>query len=309
MFNNNGSWRLFRLAGIQVSLHWSWFIAALVSVNTRKDSYSSLIWNLAEYVTLFLIVLLHEFGHALACRQVGGEASRIVLWPLGGVAFVNPPQRPGATLWSIAAGPLVNVILVPVFLLAAVVCQNLGLASGNRDLATWLTAINYINFGLIVFNMMPVYPLDGGQILRCLLWFWLGRTRSLVIASGIGFVGAALLLCWGFSIGSVWMIIIAIFMGMTCRRTWSTARVLSRIGDLPKHEGFACPSCRVAPPIGALWTCHHCRTTFDTFESGAVCPNCQTQFETTACVHCGVSSPIQNWSSSSAHGASQNPNA
>ncbi len=76
--------------------------------------YSSVTWNVLEYLALFLIVMLHEFGHALACRQVGGTANQIVLWPLGGVAYVDPPPRPGATLWSIAAGPLVNVALLPV---------------------------------------------------------------------------------------------------------------------------------------------------------------------------------------------------
>ena len=82
--------------------------------NTGPVSYSSITWNIIEYLSLFLIVMLHEFGHALACRQVGGEANRIVLWPLGGVAYVDPPPRPGATLWSIAAGPLVNVALLPI---------------------------------------------------------------------------------------------------------------------------------------------------------------------------------------------------
>src|SRR5881409_150380 len=93
--------RLFRLFGIEVSLHWSWFVVAVIELNTRKSVYSSPAWNVAEYLTLFLIVLLHEFGHALACRSVGGRADQIVLWPLGGVAYVAPPQRPGATLWSI----------------------------------------------------------------------------------------------------------------------------------------------------------------------------------------------------------------
>jgi Zn-dependent protease len=71
-----------------------------------------------EYLALFSIVLMHEFGHALACRQVGGTADQILLWPFGGVAYVNPPQRPGAMLWSIAAGPLVNVALFPLLLAA-----------------------------------------------------------------------------------------------------------------------------------------------------------------------------------------------
>ena len=102
-----GSIRLFRFAGIDLFLHWSWFLAAAYIIGEQEQKYSSLSWNVLEYLALFLIVMLHEFGHALACRQVGGMSDQIVLWPLGGVAYVNPPQRPGATLWSIAAGPLV----------------------------------------------------------------------------------------------------------------------------------------------------------------------------------------------------------
>src|ERR671935_1726302 len=106
--------RLFRFAGIDLFLHWSWFLVAAFEISGRAKTYSSLTWNVVEYLALFLIVMLHEYGHALACRQVGGAANQIVLWPLGGVAFVNPPPRPGATLWSIAAGPLVNVVLLPI---------------------------------------------------------------------------------------------------------------------------------------------------------------------------------------------------
>src|SRR5436190_6494353 len=108
-----GSIRLFRLADIDVFLHWSWLLVAVIEINTRSRQYTSYVWNVFEYLALFGIVLMHEFGHALACRQVGGTADRIVLWPLGGVAYVSPPQRPGATLWSIAAGPLVNVVIAP----------------------------------------------------------------------------------------------------------------------------------------------------------------------------------------------------
>src|SRR6266496_5252369 len=116
MPTQNGSIRLFRFAGIDLFLHWSWFVVAAYEINGRGRSYSSITWNVVEYLGLFLIVMVHEFGHALACRQVGGNANRIVLWPLGGVAYVDPPSRPGATLWSIAAGPLVNVVLFPVLL-------------------------------------------------------------------------------------------------------------------------------------------------------------------------------------------------
>src|SRR5919108_1788912 len=108
-----GSIRLFRFAGIDLFLHWSWFLVAAFEISGRTRSYSSITWNVLEYLALFFIVMLHEYGHALACRQVGGRANQIVLWPLGGVAYVDPPPRAGATLWSIAAGPLVNVALVP----------------------------------------------------------------------------------------------------------------------------------------------------------------------------------------------------
>ena len=111
-----GSIKLFRFVGIDVFLHWSWFFVAAYEIQSRNARYSSITWNILEYLALFLIVMTHEFGHSLACRQVGGRANRIVLWPLGGVAYVDPPARPGATLWSIAAGPLVNVALAPGFI-------------------------------------------------------------------------------------------------------------------------------------------------------------------------------------------------
>src|ERR1041385_1103699 len=114
---NRGAIPLFTFAGVSVSLHWSWLLVAVIEIGDRAKAYSSVGWNIAEYLALFLIVLLHEYGHALACRQVGGSANQILLWPLGGVAYVNPPPRPAATLWSIAAGPLVHVLLVPVTML------------------------------------------------------------------------------------------------------------------------------------------------------------------------------------------------
>src|ERR1700736_2374618 len=122
-----GSIRLFRLAGVDVFLHWSWFLVAVFEINGRAGTYSSVGWNILEYLALFLIVTLHEFGHALACRQVGGTANQIVLWPMGGVAYVDPPPRPGATLWSIVAGPLVNVALIPVLYVAVAMSRSAGM--------------------------------------------------------------------------------------------------------------------------------------------------------------------------------------
>src|SRR5438552_3397952 len=184
-----GSIHLFRIAGVDVFLHWSWFLVAAFEISGRTRTYSSLSWNILEYLALFSIVLLHEFGHALACRQVGGRANRIVLWPLGGVAYVDPPPRPGATLWSIAAGPLVNVALVPVIFGIGYLCRHAGLYQTLPDLGRLLRTILVIDVVLFAFNILPVYPLDGGKILWSLLWFVFGRARSLMIATVLGFVG------------------------------------------------------------------------------------------------------------------------
>src|SRR5438874_12514640 len=154
-----GSIRLFRLAGVNVSLHWSWFLVAAFEISGRSKTYSSLTWNVLEYLALFLIVLLHEYGHALACRQVGGTSNQIVLWPLGGVGYVDPPPRPGAMLWSIAAGPLVNVVLLPVTICLALFLPVL-VPGASDDLVRYCNIIAKINAGLLIFNILPIYPLD-----------------------------------------------------------------------------------------------------------------------------------------------------
>ncbi len=196
-------------------------------LNSRSEEYESPFWNVAEYAGLFLLVLLHEFGHSLACRQVGGMANQIILWPLGGVAYVAPPFRPGATLWSIAAGPLVNVVLVPVFMALGYAAESSGLYITQPSLFAFLQTMAMINLGLLIFNMLPIYPLDGGQILRSLLWFWLGPARSLRVATSIGFVGAAALVALALTYKSFWLGIMAAFMLMQCYASWKHARMMA----------------------------------------------------------------------------------
>lgn len=290
-----GSIHLFRFSGIDVFLHWSWFLVAVFEVQSRAGRYSSITWNVIEYLSLFLIVTLHEFGHALACRQVGGRADRIVLWPLGGVAYVDPPPRAGATLWSIAAGPLVNVALIPILGILAAQSRAQGWARTAPDLSHLIAAVSWINVGLLVFNILPIYPLDGGQILRSLLWFVLGRARSLMVATVlgligiVGFIGLAL---WG---RSVWYGALAFFMLLNCWGGLQHARALLRLAKLPRRDGFACPRCKTAPPVGDYWKCGRCGLPFDTFQTGAVCPHCGTQFPVTRCLDCGQQHPPNEW--------------
>lgn len=292
-----GSFRLFRIKGIDVYLNWTWFLFAVFEIQARRGSYTSVSWNVLEYLALFAIVLMHEFGHALACRSVGGKAETIMLWPLGGVAYVDPPQRPGATLWSIAAGPLVNVVLLPILVGAWKAAEALNWPSSLPNVYQLIGAATWIDLVLLVFNILPIYPLDGGQILRSLLWFPLGRARSLMVASVLGFFGVAGLVLVALQLKSIWMGVIAAYAGLNCWNGFKQAQALRHLEKIPRHQGFICPSCRTRPPVGPFWRCNQCGTQFDTFVTGGVCPQCSTSFATTTCLDCRRQSPINAWQS------------
>jgi len=291
-----GSIRLFRFAGIDVYLHWLWLLGAVYFVNGLE------IWSVLEYLALFFIVLLHEFGHALACRQVGGKANQIVLWPLGGVAYVSPPPRPGAMLWSIAAGPLVNVILAPILTGAWLLVIGMGWPDTLPGPYRFVQTVCVTNYVLLCFNLLPIYPLDGGQILQSLLWFILGRARSLMVAVVIGFVGviglcllAVVFFVSGAKQNAMMLGLISVFVLLNFWRGLFVARQLAKIAKLPRRAGYACPECKQPPIMGPIWRCATCLNTFDTFETHAVCPKCGTAFPTTRCPECGTGHPFDEW--------------
>jgi Zn-dependent protease len=295
--SHKGSIRLFQFQGIHVFLHWSWFLVAVIQIQWRAALYSSYLWCVYEYLALFVIVLLHEFGHALACRSVGGRADLIVLWPLGGVAFVDPPQRPGATLWSLAAGPLVNVLLVPVFSICWMLAHYEHLQYSAPDTYHFVFNVWVINLALLCFNMLPIFPLDGGQILRSLLWYFIGRARSLLVASTIGMISIAGLLV--FAIRTPWLGIMAAFALIQCWSGLQQARALARIEAAPRHTGLACPSCGQSPPVGNFWVCGRCRRPFDMFSTQGVCPHCGVIFDGARCLECGEMHPLHAFMHSS----------
>ena len=222
-----GAFPIFRLAGIRVYLHFTWFIVAALEISRFAHRYHNPVWAVLEYLALFGIVLLHEFGHALACRQTGGQADKVVLWPLGGIAFVKPPPRPGAYLWSIAAGPLVNVILFPLLFLFVIAVVGLDWGTVHPDFYNFIVTVFYINGVLLFFNLIPVYPLDGGQIVRGLLWLKFGPIRSLKAASIIGFAGAILFALWAIMSRSIWLGILAFFIFAQAKAGWRAAQNLA----------------------------------------------------------------------------------
>jgi len=211
------SFRLFRLFGITVFLHWSWLLFAAYQFDKGSRFYGNPFLGLSVYIGLFALVLMHEFGHALACRQTGGFAREILLWPLGGVAYVQPPPRPGAHLWSIAAGPLVNVVLIPVFMI-------LKQLPGTHNQYILIHTLAQINTMLLIFNLLPIYPLDGGQILRSLLWFKMGPIGSLKVASLIGLAGAGCFILFAILQREIWLGLIAVYAASIAWKGYSAAR-------------------------------------------------------------------------------------
>ena len=289
--------RLFRLFGITVYLHWLWLPVALWGMSRVRGEYQSIGYAALEYLGLFGIVLMHEFGHALACRSVGGAAERIVLWPLGGVAYVSPPPRPGAVLWAIAAGPLVNVaLLAPLWFLAA-----------NPPAGDWgelVYRLAWINTGLLVFNLLPVYPLDGGQILQALMWFVIGRSRSLFVSAVIGMIGAAGLGVVAVKLSSFWVGIMAAFVASRAWAGWQHAKAIRDEGEAEprrfapqfrRRPDFACPACGNHPPVGPFWACGRCGVRLDKFDYPYGCPSCGQPDAEVPCPDCRARPPYPAW--------------
>ena len=306
-----GSIHLLRIWDIDVFLHWSWFLIAVFQISSRQPMATGegapepatmmfYFWRAVEYVALFGIVLMHEFGHALACRSVGGKADTIVLWPLGGIAYVSPPARPGALLWTIVAGPLVNLVLIAPCAAGMLLID----AEWWPQLHQVFFTLMIINIGLFIFNMMPVYPLDGGQVVHAVLWFFVGRWRSLQVASLIGVVfgiGVTMLLI-GLTLlrvvplGSVLLLgLITVFILIQSLQAFRVASHYLTVQELPTHRECACPRCLQAPPRGRHWVCNECETRFDTFETRGKCPGCGAWFLETACPHCHETNHIDRW--------------
>jgi hypothetical protein len=196
-----------------------------------------------------------------------------------------------AELWTIVAGPLVNVVLFPLLMMAS------SLIGRTTDFGEYVYAIWEINRWLLLFNLLPIYPLDGGQIFRSLLWFKVGRVRSLQIASITGLIGLALLVLYRLSTGAnwVWTLLFGYIFAQQCLAAYRHAQQLQRLTQLPRHQGFACPACKEPPPGGPLWVCGNCRNTFDMFSTRAVCPHCGAAHAKTVCAFCGSAHPISEW--------------
>lgn len=216
----NWSLKLGRLAGIPVFVHWT-FAILLVFVwwtyaAQGKGTYEIFL-GLALVILIFVCVTLHELGHALAARRYGIKTSSITLLPIGGVAQLEKmPRDPKQELIVAIAGPAVNVLIA--LLLLPVVWYIFGhKAFGEIDLtkpsALLLPAqLLWINIILVLFNLVPAFPMDGGRILRALLASKLDYAIATRVAARVGQASAILFVIWGLISGNIFLLFIALFV-------------------------------------------------------------------------------------------------
>lgn len=247
------SFRIAQIAGIPIKLHITFFIIILLGAwqwaGRSDDAVAGALFGAALMLALFLCVTLHELGHSLAARAFGIETREILLLPLGGVAQLSKnPDQPGHELWIALAGPIVNVIIAFVLILIGLTPQidlfaylmdGQGLTnilSNDITLNNFLLWLLSANVSLVIFNMIPAFPLDGGRVLRALLAMGLGFPRATRIASAIGQFAAIALGLFGLLTGNLILALIAvfIFVGATQETAVAESKVVlttRRLGD------------------------------------------------------------------------------
>lgn len=251
---------LYTAFGITVRVHIFfiiWMAFRLIGSYLRPDALG-LMYTATMMAVLFGIVLLHEYGHCIACRWVGGEADEILLWPLGGLAYCRPPHHWKADLITVIGGPLVNVILIPILAVPLLILGGgtqwvifnpftpgvvFGDPAMNSFLKIMLFWAYYLNWILLLFNIcLPMFPMDGGRIVQTILWRFVGWRRSMEIATTIGLFGAGCLAVFGLTTNTMLYVMLALFGGFTC---WAQKQQLRMMAAGPEF-GIGAPNLRLA---------------------------------------------------------------
>jgi Zn-dependent protease/predicted transcriptional regulator len=183
--------RLAKVSGIRIEVHWTFLllIAWVVFSNARRNVASQeIVWSVILVLAVFVCVILHELGHALAAKKFNIKTTRITLLPIGGLAQMEQiPEKPKEELIIAFAGPAVNLVI------AAILYPITGISSSTLseiDPAVkpenFLLILMTLNLWLALFNLIPAFPMDGGRVLRALLSFQLGHVKATRIAATVG---------------------------------------------------------------------------------------------------------------------------
>ena len=241
-----------RIAGISIGLHYSWFfIAALIALSLAGHFHSvtpqwsdAVVWSAAIITGLlfFGALLAHEMAHSLVAKAYGRKVRSITLFALGGVSQIeSEASDANSEFWIAIVGPLASLVIGFTFLLIARVFGWLsGREPGNPFMAVLLW-LGYINIMLAVFNMIPGYPLDGGRVLRAVIW-WItdNADRSARLAAQVGQAVAFIFIMLGlyrFSVGAnfggLWLAFIGWFLLDASRRSYFQVVLMERLRGRP----------------------------------------------------------------------------
>jgi len=264
-------WRLFRLLGIPISVDASWLIILALLTLSLASAFPAIlhgyfpaatrelapfeywIMGLVTALAFFTCLLLHELGHAIVARARGMSIRGITLFLFGGVAELGDEPPSAATEFLMAiAGPVVSVILAGGFWLLAVVGYNGG---WPHPLVIVLGYLGMINGLVLAFNLIPAFPLDGGRVLRSILWSITGNLRRATYwASLSGQAFAWLLIAWGLMqfftanwLGGIWMGMIGLFLNNAAQSGYQQVLVKQALQGEPVRR-FMNPDPIVVPP-------------------------------------------------------------
>lgn len=180
---------------IPVILHWTWMLM-FGFVLVMNPSFAIV------YAAVFFIVLLHEFGHCFAGRYYDVHTESITLYPIGGVARMGYAPKTIQELVITIAGPAVNAALIPVLWMAE-----------QYYTSEQLHVVALVNLGMLLFNMLPAFPMDGGRVLRALLVLTLKNyERGTIIAARVGQVFGLIFVAAAFWVGNPWLILVGGFV-------------------------------------------------------------------------------------------------
>lgn len=219
------SFKIARVRGIDIKVHATFFLILVFGAlqwagSTPSNPLEGALFGVVLMILLFTCVTLHELGHSVMAQAFGINVREIVLLPLGGVALIaRMPEKPVQELLIAVAGPLVNVAIA---IILSIVTGGIGIDSMNLQdmlvtlrepsLTTLLVWLLFANVALVIFNLIPAFPLDGGRILRAILAMGLGYPQATRIASIIGQVAAVLLGIWGIATGQLLLTLVALFI-------------------------------------------------------------------------------------------------
>lgn len=232
------SWKLGHIAGIGVFLHWTFLLLIawiFISYLAQGESVLAALVGVGFILALFGCILLHELGHALTARRYGVSTKDIILLPIGGVARLQKmPEQPLHELAVAAAGPAVNVVIAALLAVALyfVVGPEQMLVGGLAEGSNFFQNLMWVNVVLVVFNLIPAFPMDGGRMLRAVLAMQMPYERATNIAASVGQALAILFAIVGLFLNPFLLFIaLFVYLGATGEAQLTEVRMLLR--DVP----------------------------------------------------------------------------